>query len=255
MNMRMILCHTCVQKTTLLVVLYLLSPFSAHAEQTEKVALAHAEPYGVVVTEQGEKLRLAGIHMPEDLCRAKSECLAAVNAVMGQHLWHRQVAADAPDRYGRPVVWLVNAQGETLQAILLAQGWAWRYAEAEERHTPDGLLAAEQLAEKARLGLWVTPDYALLADTDADAAIGTFRVVEGRVHSVEKRYDRYYINFAEDWRTDFTLIIDKQHWQHFPETWLHALPQQRVRVRGWVFYMGGAAMAISHPSQVQLAGE
>jgi hypothetical protein len=251
----MILCHTCVQKTTLLVVLYLAGVFSAFAEDTQKVTLSHAEPYGIVVTEQGERLRLAGVHMPSGLCRAESPCLTAIDSAARRHSWRVLAATDEPDRYGRPIVWLVNVQGETLQAILLEQGWAWRYAEAEERHAPNGLVAAEKKAEKAQRGLWSQSDYAVLPDTNADAGIGTFRVVEGKVHSVEKRYDRYYINFAEDWRTDFTLIVDKQHWKRFPEPWLQSLPDKMVRVRGWLFYMGGAAMAISHPSFLQLAGE
>lgn len=250
MQMRMILCHTCGLKTTIAIVLYLLLACTAWAEGARMVKISAVAPYGVAVTEQGEALQLAGIHMPEDICLAASDCLAQASRISARGMWQIVPAAEETDRYGRPLVWLRDAQGESLQAHLLRQGLAWRYPQVGEEQPPQGLDAAETQAEQQQAGLWAMRSHGVLADTQAEEAIGHFRVVEGRVYSVEKRYDRYYINFAEDWRRDFTLMIDKPDWKHFSEAWLASLAGKTVRARGWLFYMGGAAIAISHPSQL-----
>lgn len=250
MYMRMILCHTCDLKSTIAIVLYVLLAFAARAEDGREVVVTAIAPYAVAVTEQGEALQLAGIHIPADMCPAASDCLAQATKIAGRESWRMVPAAKESNRHGRPLVWLLDAQGESLQAHILRQGLGWRYALAEELNTPQGLDAAEAQAEQQQAGVWGRQAHAVLADANAGEAIGHFRVVEGRVHRVEKRYDRYYINFAEDWRRDFTLIIDKPDWKHFSESWLASLEGKTLRARGWLFYMGGAAIAISHPSQL-----
>ena len=73
------------------------------------------------------------------------------------------------------------------------------------------------------------------------AAIG-----EGRI--------RIYLNFARDWRRDFTLSIDRKNEAAFAAAGidLRALAGKRVRVRGTLIWRNGPMIEADHPEQIEL---
>lgn len=114
------------------------------------------------------------------------------------------------------------------------------------------LLAAEQDAEQAKRGVWAEPAYAVLSPEQAERHRGEFRLVEGIVQHVAEVRGRYYLNFGEDWKTDFTLLIERGDAKRFDAAWLQALEGKTVRARGWLFRMNGPAMELTHPEQLEL---
>jgi hypothetical protein len=64
----------------------------------------------------------------------------------------------------------------------------------------------------------------------------TYQLVEGTVHAAGEGHKWIYVNFAEDWRHDFTIAIAQKDRAAFETAGLdlERLPGKRVRVRGWV---------------------
>jgi micrococcal nuclease len=63
-----------------------------------------------------------------------------------------------------------------------------------------------------------------------------------------------YVNFAEDWRHDFTIDIARKDLAAFESSGvdLERLAGKRVRVRGWVEWWNGPMIKATHPEQIEV---
>ena len=75
--------------------------------------------------------------------------------------------------------------------------------------------------------------------------IGTYQSITGVIHGIKESKKVTYINFDEDWKTDFTVLIDKKDWPGFASLNLKA--GDRVTVRGWVESYYGPMIKIQTP--------
>lgn len=211
----------------------------------------------------GRVLRLAGLRAPqaplgyagEAPWRRAQEAEAALRRLAPEG---SEIAflAEAPayDRRRRLRVQAAAADGVWLQAALLAAGAVQLEAEPLEPAPLRSLQAVEARALAARRGLWADPAHALRPAEAAEDAIGRFAVVEGRVLAAAEVRGTGYLNFGEDWRSDFTLRLDPPVRRAFERAGLaiEALEGRRVRARGWVFASGGPMIALRHPAQLEL---
>jgi endonuclease YncB( thermonuclease family) len=205
-----------------------------------------------ILLEDGREVRLGGIE-------ASGQSQAALVAlVTGREVSLSKMGADG-DRYGR-VVALVAVPGEpgSVQQALLERGAARVSANSGDYSCAAGLLAAEQRARAAGLGLWADPAY-LVRNAEDPAEIlavrGGFAVVEGKVLSVRENNGLIYLNFGRRWSEDFTTTVLKRHEQAFAKAGipLKKLAGQRVRVRGTVEERGGPWIDAASPSQIEIA--
>lgn len=119
------------------------------------------------------------------------------------------------------------------------------------------LLAREGQARDARRGLWRSWAYRVQDATDV-TLLGrltqTYQLVEGMVHAVGEGKKKLYVNFAPDWRNDFTIVVDRKALARFEAAGLafDRLPGARVRVRGWVEWWNGPIIAASDPEQIEI---
>ncbi|MEQ9608241.1 MAG: thermonuclease family protein, partial [Kiloniellaceae bacterium] len=62
-----------------------------------------------------------------------------------------------------------------------------------------------------------------------------------------------YLNFAEDWREDFTISLDRRAERLFTEQGLDLgdYAGKRVRVRGWLKVRNGPMIEVTHPEQIE----
>jgi hypothetical protein len=62
---------------------------------------------------------------------------------------------------------------------------------------------------------------------------------------------RTYLNFGQDWHTDFTVEIERKDKAAFASAGidLGALAAKRIRVRGWIEWRNGPMIRASHPSR------
>lgn len=207
----------------------------------------------------GKTVRLASIQVPN---KARSsdekdepqshEAFKALQQQLEGKTVQLESIDSAEDRHGRMIAWVYDEQGAFVQCEILKRGMGWVYSFFDSADKAKELLACEAEAEKSKLGVWGEPNYAVLDADHAESAISQFRLVQGTVKKVEDHVNTVYINFGEDWKTDFTIIVDLKDTEHFATGWLHNLEGKKVRVRGWVFDKNGPAIELTHPEQLEI---
>jgi endonuclease YncB( thermonuclease family) len=153
--------------------------------------------------DDGREIRLPGIEVPPPprpgevgaRAQAGEAARAALEAMLaGQSVELRQ-GRQAADRYGRTLAHAyVTHDGSSAAHEMLGRGFARVSAQAE---CAAELLAREQTARNAKLGLWGQAYYAVLGAEnlgELTANCGHFTVVEGRVLSVRERAGTIYMN-------------------------------------------------------------
>jgi endonuclease YncB( thermonuclease family) len=164
------------------------------------------------------------------------------------------------DRYGRALAHLyVRRQGERIwvQRRLVEGGLARVSSYRDNRNCIRLLQGFEQSARSARRGLWSLGLYQVMrARRSADILrrIRTFQLVEGTVLKIGEARGRIFLNFADNWKSDFTVSISRQDRKLFLNAQfdLKALEGRRIRVRGWVERWNGPMIKVTHPEQIEL---
>ena len=66
--------------------------------------------------------------------------------------------------------------------------------------------------------------------------------------------NRSYVNFGDDWKTDFTLTMTSRVRRLFDRQGvdLEGLEGRLVRARGWIKSYNGPMIEISHPEQIEI---
>lgn len=242
--------------TFALVALAALSPAVASCKtQPDESAVVRAmEEDGTLALADGRIVKLAGI-----------DILAPTGAIAAEltgkpvtlHYGGRRI-----DRYGRALALVMLGDGRILQERLVAQGAARVAPSADMRICVDDLLALEAQARASRLGIWRDAAHAVRQADDVttlDRLDGTYQLVEGVVRDVAKIRGRIYINFGEDWRTDFTVTVAPAEAKLFKVgAWRKltgrtpALVGAKVRVRGFLSRYNGPGVTIAVPEQIEL---
>ncbi len=66
-----------------------------------------------------------------------------------------------------------------------------------------------------------------------------------------------YLNFGDDWRTDFTISIAPKSVRLFKAAGIElgTYEGRSVRVRGWLKSFNGPMIEATHPEQIEVLGE
>jgi endonuclease YncB( thermonuclease family) len=220
------------------------------------------------VLTDGREVRLAGLEVPllppaGETGASTAAALAARQAlesiVAGQTIELRQREA-AADRYGRTVAhayFLRDGTGRSAGQDMLATGYARASGLIGDKACAAELLAREQMARAAKLGLWGDPYYAIRgAESGAEllAERGRFSLVEGRVVSVRESGGTIYMNFGRRWSEALTVTILKRHERIFLAAGIEPkrLANRRVRVRGWIEERNGPWIEATRPEQIEI---
>jgi micrococcal nuclease len=164
------------------------------------------------------------------------------------------------DRYGRALAQVFVTSGGKqmwLQEELVAQGLARVYSFPDNRACVAELLARESEARAKRLGVWDSSAYRIQSAGDVkrlDRLTQSYQLVEGTVAKVGEGAGRLYLNFADDWRSDFTISIERKDVSAFTAAGINpkALAGKRLRVLGWVEWRNGPMIAATHAEQLEL---
>lgn len=215
-----------------------------------------------LVLADGREIRLVGLQAPKlPLGRAgfeawplSAEAKARLEALaLGRHL-DLGFGGRRGDRHGRVLAHLFDADGRWIQGELLASGLARVYSFADNRAAVAEMLALEREARAAGRGIWGDSFYAVRSAEAAGDWLGGFELVEGRVLAVGRGGGAAFLNFAEDWRQDFTLVLDRAAQKLFAAEGiaLDGFAGRRVRVRGWLESYNGPMIEVTHPEQIEL---
>lgn len=226
-----------------------------------------------LVLEDGREIRLVGIQAPKlPLGRAGFEpwpLSGEAKALLEDLTLGKTVdlgfGGRRGDRHGRVLAHLFvreagpeeGTEPRWVQGAILAAGLARVYSFDDNRSLIAEMLALEGEARAARRGIWADPFYALRAAEEAGRWLGGFELVEGRVVAVGRAGRNTYLNFTEDWRSDFTIVIGKRAAGLFAEEGidLTAYQGKRLRVRGWLKSRNGPMIEASHPEQIELLAD
>lgn len=161
------------------------------------------------------------------------------------------------DRHGRLLAHLYTEDGDWVQGALLAAGMARVYSFSDNRALIPDMLTLERQARKNRYGIWADPFYAVRAVNRVDYLSGTFQLVEGVVYDAQTVRGKTYLNFTADWRSDFTISIDKRAAKIFAAAGVFplAMKGRMVRVRGWLKKRNGPMIEASHPEQIEIVDQ
>lgn len=165
------------------------------------------------------------------------------------------------DRYDRPVVLALfdRTAGEAyLDADMVSSGQAmvWPRPDADQR--AQILYALEAEARRAGEGAWGSGAFTI-RDPDPDRLaqhLDSAQIIEGRVVAVgEARNGRLYLNFGLNWRTDFTVSLNRADRERFEAQGLSDPAQLEgavIRVRGWLYAENGPMIHVASPAQIEI---
>ncbi len=153
------------------------------------------------------------------------------------------------DRYGRSTA-IAKPRGrgqQTLQETLLADGEALTYSMTALKDWPRWH-AAEHEAEANHRGIWAKP--LVITPEQAQHRLQQFVIVEGRVAHIHQARDAYYINFGENWKTDFSIKIPRTNWRSFADA-LPVAEGSTIRARGTLISENGPMLVLTRPEQME----
>ncbi len=215
-----------------------------------------------LVLDNGVTVRLVGLQAPKlplDRPNFKEWPLAGeARRALEDLVLHQRLtlhpATTPTDRWQRMLAHLSRDDGLWVQGEMLRQGWARMYTFPDNRMLASSMRLLEREARAARRGIWRHPYYAVLTPEGAAKALNTFQLVEGKIVDAAEVKGRAYLNFGEDWKTDFTIMV--------PAKVKRALARQgddpvslegrTVRVRGWLKSYNGPMVELTHPEQLEV---
>ena len=221
-----------------------------------------------LLLEDGRAIRLVGTLAPRTGTRwaqamgLEDKIMAALEErLLGKEVRLR-LGARERDRYGRLLTHVFVGEGDEplwVQEALIRDGLAMVYSFADNRDCVRELQRAERTAREAEAGLWEQGVFRVRDAADLDSLDGllySFQIVEGRVEDVAESRGRIYLNFGEDWRTDFTATVAPSDRDSFSGSGIQLtdLEGRAIRVRGWLERRNGPMIDVTHPEQIELVG-
>ncbi|MEX0923524.1 MAG: thermonuclease family protein [Rhodovibrionaceae bacterium] len=251
---------------TLLACLPAAAATAAQAVPSEAARAVQIVDGDTLLLDDGRELRLVGIQAPklplgrtgfEAWPLAEEAKAALAELILGKRLGIAPGPAPL-DRHGRLLAQLYDSEsGLWIQGALLDRGLARVYSFHDNRVLISEMLARERAARAAGRGIWGKPWYAVRGPEELAADVGSFQLVEGRVVDAAVVRGRGYLNFGADYRSDFTIALDRDALDRFAAAGLapsHYIGR-RLRVRGWIESFNGPMIEATHPEQIEVLDE
>lgn len=158
-----------------------------------------------------------------------------------------------PTKWGVRQVHLVRNDGTFVQEELVRRGAVWVAPRSDNDVLCSRLIKLELEARLARRGIWAYDEYSVLKPETASRGLGNYRLIEGTVTKATQTRRRFYMNFGEDYRTDFTASIQGRLHRKWREAELlkNAVSGVLVRVRGFLVAINGPSIEVSHYRQIE----
>ena len=188
-----------------------------------------------VQLEDGRKIRLLGINTPEVEHRGKpteagGEAAKAwlINKLQNTKV-RLEIGVEKTDKYGRTLAHLFTENKEHINVSLVKAGLATLSIYPPNLQYVAELQAAENEAQKNKLGLWNRPEYEpLTVNQLSDAGHAGWTRIVGKVTAVHISERFVYLEFSNR----FEARIDKDWLSLFPD--VNSYVDKTVEVRGWL---------------------
>ncbi len=160
------------------------------------------------------------------------------------------------NRMGQILAHLVNKKtGQWINGEMIRSGVAWTATDAANPDMAADLYGLEEKARAESKGLWdKNSPFGLLTPDTAAQGIGTFRLVEGTINRAATSKNNLYLNFGNDWRKDFTVMVTPALRRKMSQNGLDpmALSGTKVRVRGWLREWNGPFMELETVERMEI---
>jgi len=143
-----------------------------------------------------------------------------------------------------------------LQSYWISRGTAlWQGAGPYPLNLKKQLLEAERQAQEKKHGVWRYVHVETVQEVMELSNFNGFHIVHGKVVSVRKVRGTTYLNFGEDWRTDFTVAILPNFKRNFKgKDWnLDTLENKWISIRGQLRSYNGPYLELYYPEQVEFS--
>ena len=182
----------------------------------------------------GRSVRMIGLNAPETGKKGRSD---EPYAVAARQRLEALVAAsggrvglvagrEGKDRYGRTLAHLYGANGENLEAQLLAEGLGFQVGVAPNVDLVACQQAAEKSARTAQVGLWRQSPVLGVAQLKQSG----FALVSGRVSKIERNRGTIWIEL----QGSLVLRVAPELASRFDVAQLNGLQGKTIEARGWV---------------------
>lgn len=142
-----------------------------------------------------------------------------------------------------------------LQGLLLSEGFARVYTTSSNPELNKEMKNIENTALNNKKGLWAedSPFKTLTPDTAAQA-MGEFAVIDGTVKKTATVRNTLYLNFGDNWKTDFTIMVSSSLRKKLARRPLDLmnLGGEKVRVRGWVREYNGPLIELEDAGHIEI---
>ena len=163
------------------------------------------------------------------------------------------------DRYGRYLaqVFIDDRGEEWVQGAMLAAGLARTYALPGNAACGRELMAHEAQARTAKLGVWANGAYRLFPSKNTALLLqqrGRFVRVIGEIAKVARTKNATFLNFTNDWKSDFTVRLGKAALAANPafDRSLSNLEGKTIIARGWIERRGGPLIEIYDAANLEI---
>ena len=157
------------------------------------------------------------------------------------------------DRYGRLLAHLFLEDGTWVQGEMLKRGMARVYSFALIiRAVVTGMLEAEKEAFNAERGIWELNYYKIRPQENSGRYTNSFQLISGKIIDVATVRSNTYLNFGDDYKTDFTIVVPNRVKKMFEKMAINLteLKDKNIIVRGWLKYYNGPSIDLTHPEQL-----
>lgn len=232
-------------------------------------AVARVPDGQTLVLDDASEVRLVGTLAPHSFdAESTSELwlpeqearLALERLVAGQSVSLGYAAGRRTDRNGRLLAQVFLATGDTnvwLQGRMVETGHARAFTLPGTASCLDALIELEARARDANLGLWRNAAYQVRAAHDVRELLryrDTYQVIEGTVTSANDVRGEIFLNFGDDWRKDFTILVRKDLKRIMTARGIDParIANRRVRVRGWITWRNGPFVQLRDAGEIEL---
>ncbi len=226
-----------------------------------RAPIVRVEKNGVLVLRDGRAVDLEGLllpkgardHAPDFVAQQAVERLSSLTKGTDVTLRAR---VPKEDRYGRirSQVFVHHDGGDVwLQELMLREGLARVMIAPDRPECARELYAAEAEGRAARAGIWALSVYAVRTPDNLGGDIGTFQIVDGVVKNASLHDGRAYLNFGDDWRTDFTATVAPDDMKLFRAAGVApvAYAGKKVEARGIVQSLNGPEIELGAPDMIR----
>lgn len=168
----------------------------------------------------------------------------------------RMAKTGRTNRMGHEMAHLVKKDGEIwINGALVRHGYARVMPTDANPDMTEELYRLEDEARAKKLALWSAEGWPVLTPETASKGVGEYRLVEGTVENAATVKNNLYLNFGNNWKDDFTVMVGPAVRRDLTRRGIdpQSLAHKKVRVRGFIRDYNGPFMELENDLRLEFA--